>query len=57
VASFLHIPLASSSNLHVDEEFNNKKWNLEFGGQKPNPNMTKFWYLVKSLVFIFGTFC
>lgn len=42
VASFLLVPLPSSSNLHVDVEFSNTKWKLEFGGQKPNPKITKF---------------
>jgi hypothetical protein len=42
VASFLLIPLPSSSNLLVNVELSNAKWKLEFGGQKPNPKITKF---------------
>jgi hypothetical protein len=38
VASFLCVPLPSSSYFHVC----NTKWKLEFGGQKPNPKITKF---------------
>ncbi len=32
VASFIPIPLPSSSNLHVNVELNNAKQKLEFGG-------------------------
>jgi hypothetical protein len=38
VASFFCVPLPSSSYFHV----RNTKWKLEFGGQKPNPKITKF---------------
>jgi len=32
MASSFHVPLPSSSNLHVDVEPSNAKWKLEFGG-------------------------
>jgi hypothetical protein len=56
VASFLPILFASSSDFHVDVELSNRKWKLEFGGYKPNPKITKFWYFSKRLFFIFGAF-
>jgi hypothetical protein len=38
VASSFCVPCQSSSYFHV----RNIKWKLEFGGQKPNPKITKF---------------
>jgi hypothetical protein len=57
VASFLRILLTSSSDFHVNVEFSNRKWKLEFGGYKVNPKITKFWYFAKRLILIFGAFC